>query len=147
MGALSASVIGSNRRKTSRQVGLTKKELVGQLQKLKEKIKRIPTVKDLIEASAQKETASYTVFRERFKTWNNALWEAGLTDKKVEIQRYTEMELVADVKKANSILGHAPTTGDMDRLRKKGKLKVGSLGSFYWRFKNWKNVLKAAGLK
>ncbi len=131
----------------ARQVGLTKMELVAQLQKLKEKVKRVPTVEDLIEASAQKKMASYSVFRKHFKTWNNALREAGLTDKKVEVPHYTEAELVADLKKANSILGHAPTTGDMNRLRKQGKLKVGSLGAFYWRFKTWNNTLKVAGLK
>lgn len=136
--------IGSSQ---DRQVGLTKKDLVVQLQKLKDKLGKVPTIGDLAEASARNETASYTVFYDRFKTWNNALRKAGLTDKKIEVQRYSEAELVADVKKANSILGHVPTTGDMDRLRKKGKLKVGSLGPFYWRFKTWKNVLKAAGIK
>jgi len=128
-----------------RQVGFTKYELVEQLKKLKDKLGRVPTVTDLAEASALNETASYRVFRERFKSWNNALRKAGLTDKKVEVHRYSDGDLFAEVKKAHSILGRVPTTGDMLRLREKGKIKA-SLCAFYSRFKNWEGALKAAGL-
>lgn len=130
-----------------REVGLTEKDLAEQLCRLKVKLGRIPTVTDLAEASARNETASYSMFRDRFKTWNNALRKAGLTDKKVEVIRYSSSELVEEIKKAATILGHTPTTGDIIRLIEKKKLRVVSLGAFYGHFKNWEGTLKAAGLK
>ncbi len=130
-----------------KQVGRTKAELVKQLQKLRDKLGRVPILADLAEASARNEIASYSVFRERFKSWNNALRKAGLTDKRKEIPCYSEAGLLAEVKKAKRILGRTPTTGDMNRLQKKGKIKVGSLMPFYSRFKSWEETLKAAGLK
>lgn len=62
---------------SSRQVGLTKRQLADQLFKLKEKLGYCPRVEDLNDACTRKETASYGVFIDRFKTWDKALRAAG----------------------------------------------------------------------
>lgn len=137
-------LIGSN---PSKHVGLGKVELCSQLRKLHERLGRVPTVEDLCEASAKDEMAGYGAYYRRFKSWRNALKAAGIKNDLKVAQHYSEEQLISDLKKAKEILGHVPTTGDIQRLGKQGKLKVGSLTPFYCYFKNWDGALKAAGLK
>ncbi len=129
-----------------RQVGFTRKELIAQLIKLREKLGRTPTVEDLSAASARDETGSYTVFRERFGSWANALKAAKIKSDRKAPKRYPVSVLIDDINNARTILGHHPTTGEMIELQNnkkyKSKIKTRSLAPFYSHFKNWENVLR-----
>lgn len=133
--------IGSN---PSRYVGLSKKELKAQLRTLYKKLGRVPTVEDLAVASANNEMASYAVFYDRFGSWDYALQVARIINNARTFPRYTEQQLLADLRKAKKILRHTPTITDIQRLCKEKKLKVGSVQPFYTRYKTFGNALKAA---
>lgn len=133
--------------KPSRYVDLTKTELLNQLRVLSKKLNRIPTARDLVEASARKEAAGYNTFRERFGYLNKALRAAGLTKIVVKPKpKPTDADLIRELKKAHKILGRIPTTGDMTRLFRKGKVAI-SWGAYAWHFGSADKALKAAGLK
>ncbi len=131
-----------------RRVGMSKEELCEQLRKLHKKLGRIPGVEDLKESSAARETASYTAFRVRFKSWQRALKAAGLIDKAVETKNYSDTDLIQSLQKAKKLLGKTPTTVDIEKLRKAGKICSASVIVYYHHFDGgWANVLKAAGIE
>lgn len=129
-----------------RQVGLDKASLCGQLKKLSTKLGRVPGLEDLKVSSAAGETASYTAFRSRFKTWPRALKAAGLIDKVFEITRYTGEQVIEDLLIARELLGKVPSTEDVLKLQASGDLTTKSLGPFYSHFGSFPKALKAAGL-
>lgn len=131
---------------SKRQVGLSKEALCMQLRNLKTKLSRIPRVDDLKVSSASGETASYTAFRLRFKTWQLALKAAGLIEEVREVKRYAGTELIEDLLMAREILGRVPSSGDISRLQKRKKLNTVSLGPFYTTFGSFPEALKAAGI-
>lgn len=133
--------------KPTKFVGLTREELCDQLRELKVKLGRLPVVADIIRASAKDEMASMTLIWQNFGTFNQALRTAGLTKKVKEQPKYTKEQLLDDIRTARDLLGKVPTTGDMDRLRAEGKLKVGSLGPYYKKFATFGDAVNAAGVK
>ncbi len=133
--------------KPDRKVGFTKTELCEQLRMLHKKLGRLPGTDDLITSSAQGETASYTVFRKHFKTWQRALKASDLIVKAEPIRRYDGAELIEDLMVAKAVLGKVPSAGDITRLQKEGVLNTKSLTPFYTAFGNFPNALKMAGIK
>ncbi|MDE1874779.1 MAG: DEAD/DEAH box helicase family protein [Patescibacteria group bacterium] len=120
--------------KPTRYVGLSKKQLCEQLRELRAKLKRQPTVDDVIAASARDEMASYSAFNTRFGSWSKALRAAFGRKVKVAKRQYTRGELLCDIRVARIWLGHDPNTPEMGKLIRQKKVTARSLTPFYTEF-------------
>jgi len=110
-----------------------KQKLIRELNKLAEKLGRLPKQRDIVKPSLM-------AYRNAFGSFNKALSGAGLEPKK--IISYTEIELLGLLRKRYSLASKIPTQRDFNKLKGYPDSKT-----YYERFGSWNNALKAAGFK
>lgn len=115
----------------------TDEELVAELQRLADKLGHPPTTTEMNSDGE----FSAGVYLNRFESWGDALEVAGLdADTSKRGQRYTDDELLAELRRLASELGRQPTTTEMEE---RGKYAYATYTS---RFGSWEKALDAAGV-
>jgi len=111
----------------------TQQELLSELQRLSEKLDRVPTFQDMDEHGKY----SGALYHVRFDSWTNALNEVGLdpNDRKI-----TNDELTNELQRLSEELDKIPTTTDIENHGEYSK------AIYYKRFGDWNSALEAANL-
>lgn len=117
-------------------------DLILQLQKEAERLKRTPGIKDINLASKDGRTVSASTFSNIFGSHNKALEAAGL---KALNKQYSKDELTKQLQVLFNKLGRIPTQKDINLESRKGKCC--SCSSFRTAFGGLNNALNVAGLK
>lgn len=121
--------------KPNRRVNVSKSELIDEIQRLTRELGHTPTQSDMNFIGE----FSASMYERRFKTWNIALKEAS-----VEVNaRYSisQEELVKEMQRLASQLGHAPTQNDMSH---QGEFSV---RTYQLHFGGWNAAIEAASLE
>jgi hypothetical protein len=95
----------------------SREELIGQLQRLKKKLRRVPRHEDIFRAD-RSVCASVPTFAKMFGGLKDAYRAAGFTVKPFE---YTEREALDALKRLKRRLGHFPTHSEMRKANREGE--------------------------
>ena len=116
--------------------GTSRSELLTELRRLADRLGRTPSMTD----AAERGEFSPSTYQSRFGSWNDAVIEAGLHPNSVDDCRYSETELVAELRTVADELGKTPTKADM---REHGAY---SPTTYVDRFGGWRDALAEADL-
>lgn len=121
----------------------TRQELIDQLKELAKKLGRSPTMDDIRQASARRETAALKTFRSYFGSHNRALAEVGLELSKAS--SFSRGHLISDLQKLAKKIGRRPSQTDVNRASQDGFCACAATYSHY--FGNFVEALKASRLQ
>ena len=125
----------------NRMVNYTREELISKLKELYARLGRIPLCNDLVAFS---DMPSISTYRNKFGSFANALYLAGITDEEPEmerrVRRYTTEELIELLQTLGKTLGHPPKAKDFEDAPDTPGVAV-----LYNRFGTFSNALSMAG--
>lgn len=116
--------------------GVPREELLAELRRLADRLDRTPSMADMAEQGAY----APSTYQSRFGSWNDAVSAAGLQPNSRDDHRYSEAELLADLRDVAENLDRTPTKAD---VRERGSY---SPTTYVDRFGGWADALSAADL-
>jgi len=123
----------------NRKRAYTDEELIGLLQELYRKNKKVPTHKTI---RFLKDFPDYITFKYHFGNWNNAIRAAGMCPVSIKkYPTYTKKELIDLLRKRYRKTGKSPICNELCTLK-----DIPYHGIFVSSFGSWNNALTEAGL-
>ena len=130
----------SPRKPRKRQRRYTRDQMLEQLRRLAEKLGRVPTQRDVVEANGRRECAGVTTIALEFGTFRGALRAIGL-DVVERPKEFTRGQLIEQLRQLTRELGRLPMAKDIDRAK-----SCSAPQTFIRRFGSLMEAREAAGL-
>jgi phage terminase small subunit len=124
---------------------LTKDELLDQIRRLSEELKKVPSTSDVARASKQRRCASTAVFYKHFGSFRTVLSEAGFQLTEIDRPKdYSTDALQQQITKLAVKLQRTPRVADVQRASRAGI--CASVSTFTKRFGTFNEAIKSAGM-